>query len=570
MPGFNLFYNLSNICIDRKESLVCDTIDGVNFQINRFTINKFMNDKLFFEKEEIILVLEGVILNKIDLLQKYKYNSWKDLVLALYKNNKDFFKEFRGSFSGLIYDKKLDECIVFTDHLGTKHLYYYLENQSLFVSSEISDIYFYFKGKNIDYQLDIDSAYNLLSYGYMLEDDTLCNKIKKIKPGTYIYLKNNKIENIEYYKLPLAAKTIHLNENEIIDKIDEKFRKAVQMQFEKDIEYGYNHFVALSGGLDSRMTSWVAHEMGYVNQINFTFSQSDYLDETIPKKIASDLKHEWIFKALDNGIFLKDIDAINMMSGGNVLYYGLAHGNSMLKLINFENLGILHSGQLGDIVIGTFIKTISESGLSKLDGAYSKTLLKRGENKTSNNTPEIIEQKLIYQRGINGANNGLVATQNYTETISPFYDIDFFEFCLSIPIELRMGHNLYKKWIINKYPKAAEYIWESIGKKISTKELNIEIKDKNISVSKIIPLILYKLGLKKSALNTKSHMNPLDYWYSTNENIRLFQEKYFKENIDLINDAKLKEDCSQLYNRGRAIEKNQVLSLLSAVKLFYS
>src|SRR5690606_29883838 len=299
-------------------------------------------------------------------------------------------KELRGSFSGLVVDKKNNECIVFTDHLGTKPLYYFADDQSVFVSSEISDLYAYFKSQNINYQLDVNAAYNLLSYGYMLNDDTLCEKIKKISPGKYIYIRNGKTENVEYYKLPLAAKKIALNEDEIISKIDEKFRKAIQKQFDKDIEYNYQHVVALSGGLDSRMTSWVAHEMGYVNQINFTFSQSDYLDETIPKKIASDLKHEWIFKALDNGTFLKDIDAINMMSGGNVLYYGLAHGNSMLKLINFDNLGILHSGQLGDIVIGSFVKIGRASCRERVEISVDAVAVKSDKSKSSSYSPEHI------------------------------------------------------------------------------------------------------------------------------------------------------------------------------------
>src|SRR5690606_20155317 len=471
MPGFNFFYNIPNFQIERKKSLVSGTISGDCFQVNRFTLNKFMNDKLFIEKEDLILVIEGVVLNQKQLLQKYKEDSWVDLVYTLYKKNNQFFKEFRGAFSGLIYDKKEKECIVFTDHLGTKHLYYYLENESLLVSSDISDLYAYFKENKIEYQLDIDASYNLLSYGYMLGNNTLCKKIKKLEAGSYISIKKDDISFGQYYKLPLSSKTTNLNESQIIDKIDEKFREAIKLQFDKDKEYGYKHLVALSGGLDSRMTSWVAHDMGYVNQINFTFSQSDYLDETIPKKIASDLKHEWIFKALDNGVFLKDLEEINLMTGGNVLYYGLAHGNSMIKLINFDNLGIIHSGQLGDVVIGTFIKTLSKEGLQKLDGAYSKTLLDKEANENKIDSVEDIEQKLIYQRGVNGANNGLVASQNYSETFSPFYDIDFFEFCLSIPIELRMGHNLYKKWILTKYPKAADYVWESTKKKINKKEI---------------------------------------------------------------------------------------------------
>lgn len=567
MPGFNFFYNIPNFQLKRKDSLVCDTISGDCFQVNRFTLNKFMNDKLFIEKQDVVLVIEGVVLNKKQLLQKYKEDSWGDLIYKLYKKNNEFFKEFRGSFSGLVFDREKKESIVFTDHLGTKPLYYYNKNESLFVSSEISDLYEYLKQSNKHYSLDVKAAYNLLSYGYMLNNNTLCEEIKKISPGSYIHVKNTTVECREYYKLPLASKSIALNESEIIERIDEEFRKAIKLQFDKDLEYGYKHFVALSGGLDSRMTSWVAHDMGYVNQINFTFSQSDYLDETIPKKIASDLKHEWIFKALDNGVFLKDLEEVNVMTGGNVLYYGLAHGNSMIKLINFDNLGVIHSGQLGDIVIGSFIKVLSKQGLQKSNGAYSKNLLVK--NKEIVESAEAIEQKLIYQRGINGANNGLIASQNYSETLSPFYDINFFEFCLSIPIKLRMGHNLYKKWILTKYPKASEYVWESTKKKINKKELAISYKGKIILFSKAIPLVLYKLGIKKSSLQTKSHMNPLDYWYSTNENIRFFQDKYFQDNINFLIDDKLKNDCIKLYREGNAIEKNQVLSLLSANKMFF-
>src|SRR5690606_34974394 len=98
MPGINFFYNLPNIKIDRNERLFCQTIEGSNFQINRFTLNKFMDDKLFVETNDLIIVIEGVILNKRKLLEIYKHNSWEELVYILYKNDKNFFKEFRGSF----------------------------------------------------------------------------------------------------------------------------------------------------------------------------------------------------------------------------------------------------------------------------------------------------------------------------------------------------------------------------------------------------------------------------------------------------------------------------------------
>ena len=64
-------------------------------------------------------------------------------------------------------------------------------------------------------------------------------------------------------------------------------------------------------------------------------------------------------------------------------------------------------------------------------------------------------------------------------------------------------------------------------------------------------------------------MNPLEYWYNTNSDIATFQDEYFKNTIDLVKNEVLRKDCEKLYTEGTAIEKNQVLTLLSALKLFY-
>ncbi len=60
------------------------------------------------------------------------------------------------------------------------------------------------------------------------------------------------------------------------------------MEFDKDIEYGYKHLVSLSGGLDSRMTTYVANDLGYGDSIvNLTFSKTNYVDEQTAKDIAN-------------------------------------------------------------------------------------------------------------------------------------------------------------------------------------------------------------------------------------------------------------------------------------------
>lgn len=563
MPGFNMA--IGNYAFRKRHFDSCkiefDSIDEREYGIQKFTLKKFENDKLFVNTDRFKLVLEGVILNKKDLINSDQ--TWEEAVLKLYVDKGDnFFSCFRGSFSGALYDKDLKKWIIFTDHIGSKHIYYYRVGNHIYCSSEISDMYAFFKENSINFSLDEQAAYMLLSFGYMLDDFTLCAQIKKLNPGCYIKLENDSFSIHQYYKLPESFDE-NISEEIAIEKIDELFRKAIILQFEKDREYGYKHFVALSGGLDSRMTSFVAHELGYTNQVNFTFSQSGYLDETIAKKIAADLKHEWIFKALDNGNFLNDIDEINYCSGGNILYYGLAHGNSALKLISFNNFGISHSGQLGDVVISTFgLGNVNENS-----NPYSSKLLNKVKS-TSKEFYSSLELKNMYQRGFNGANTGLLAIQNYTETISPFYDVDLMDYCFRIPIDLRNNHKLYKKWIIKKYPDAANYIWEKTGQKITSP--TYKIRGHELSIVQLINIFLLKMRLTKQASETPLHMNPLGYWYKTNPQLKIFQDNYFDENINRFNDhSQIKIDCTNLYRNGTGIEKNQALTLLSALKLFF-
>lgn len=533
-------------------------------------INKFQNDKLFQEDDNYLIILDGVVLNKHQVMSKYKGLSWFEVVIKLYQQSDTFFDEFRGSFSGVLYDKQRDRYIIFSDHIGTKFIYYTHTRDNLFVSSMMSEVYSFLKQNNIPYNLSIENAYLLLSYGYMLEDRTLCEEIKKIQPGHYLLYENNKLQEIQYFLLDNTPDNT-ITEKDAIEIMDKSFRSAVKLQFEKDKEYGYKHVVALSAGLDSRMTSWVAHELGYTDQLNITFSQSNYWDEIIPKKIASDLKHEWLFKALDNGLWLKDIDDITRITGGNVLYFGLAHGNSLMKYMNFNDLGLIHSGQVGDVVFGTFYssKDINKK-FSFGQGAYSKKYLSKLNDFKLKSIFVNEEITNFYYRGFSGANNGLLIDFNYTETISPFYDIDLLNVVLKIPVKYRYNHDIYKKWILAKYPKAAEYVWEKMGCRIDRKFGLLNIAGRKVAIEKLPIKVLNKLSNGKfSGIDNKKHMNPIGYYLNSNKELTEYIDKYFDDNVGLITNNYLKKDILEIKNNNNSIEKIQAISLLSALKMFY-
>ncbi|WP_374090220.1 hypothetical protein [Methylomicrobium lacus] len=577
MPGFIIapLQDSLNLSQEERKDLIVKRINTNELCIEQRTVNKFLNDKPFFETNEYCAILDGVILNSEYLNAKYHQKSFQDTLISMYEDNGEcFFDEFRGSFSGFFYDKKKEIKIIFTDHIGSKQVFYSKFSEKYIIASDINYIVGFYKNANIHYSLNRNAAYFLLTYGFMIEDHTLVNEIKKLKAGHCIKITQSTFEIKKYYNLcndPSYSKS----EQEIVDHIDGLFRQAVQRAFEKDREYGYKHLVGLSGGLDSRMTTWVANDMGYNEKIvNYTFSQSDYLDETTPKKIASDLKHEWIFKSLDNGLFLKDIDDTTRISSGGALYYGLAHGKSCLDLIAKRQFGIVHTGQLGDVVLGTFYSTLDKSKpFDVSDGAYSMVLKDKLDRSMFSEDYQNEEIFKFYTRGFAGANQGLLVAQEFSETYSPFYDIDFMEYCLSIPVELRANHYIYKKWIIDKYPHAASYVWEKTGARITDKSLNI--LGRRIPVSKlpkkILDFTLKKLGMAQTYLSSRSHMNPLEYYYATNNDLKIFLQRYFYENVKLLkHDKELFDDCNKLFENQTIIEKIQVITLLSAMKRYFS
>lgn len=377
-----------------------------------------------------------------------------------------------------------------------------------------------------------------------------------------------------------------MTEAEAVDGIDKLFRQSIKRAFEKDKEYGYKHIACLSGGLDSRMTVWVAHQLGYTDQLNITYSQSGYLDFSIAQQIATNLHHDWLYKPLDGGDCIRDIDTISAMTYGSANFFGLAHGMSMERLINYDNLGVIHTGQLGDVILGTYLKKMEYGQKPNVtDGAYSEELRERIENYQFKYDYEDKEIFMMYNRGFCGINQGLLTYQENTESYSPFTDVDFLEFAYSIPIELRSNHKIYIDWVLSKYPEAGEYIWESIGKKIqrleNRKPRTMKVFGYEVPHYSEPEFKVYLKGFirrhfsfsrKKRisttrTLSSKYYMNPVDYWYQTNPFLREFMESYWKENESLLPNDQLGEDMKHLFVDCVLYDKLHAMSVLATLKL---
>src|SRR3989339_21657 len=529
-------------------------------------IEKFKFDSIYYSNQDFELTTNGVFLGT-------SFNDEKELALYLIEEYQTkgfkFIKNLRGSFSITLHDKKQQISYVYTNHVGDKRIYYFKGTNEFIVSDSIKEMKNYCDQKRISVSLDQSSAYQLLTFGYLLHDNTLIAEFKRLLPGHFIKYENETASIHQYFILNYANPSQSVTENDIIENIDSLFRKAVILEYKKDTQYNLKHITSLSGGLDCRMNTWVANALNFSNITNFTFSQSGYLDQTIAQQIASDLNHEWIFKSLDHGDFLKDVEKIIELTEATTSYSNHCHSNNALTILNFQKFGVLHTGQIGDVMISSFMSEnqhnppyFAKYSSNKLLHKVSDDVLKNYENQ---------ELFLLYNRGFNGALAGHTLIQHYTEVASPFLDVDFMNYCLSIPLKLRKNHNIYKKWIIKKYPKAADYIWESLGTTIRAKTLNI--RGKTVPIQKL-PRFVWKgmelqLGLRsKTDTSSAFNMNPFDYWYRTNPLLPGFFNTYYQENIHRIPDPELQKDCELLFT-GTTVEKMQVLSLLAALKLIW-
>lgn len=604
MPGFVATIGTNiRVASSKEERCLINSIQGKNFFVEHRTNRKFSNDKFLFENDEYIYLLDGVVFNNHQLMEKYKCADWKECVTEMHRQDAlTFYNEFRGSFLGLVYDKKKDSWLFYTDHIGDKQIFYsHLEDGGWLIGTEMNYMADTMRLNNLQMTPNRDAAYMVITLGYVIENNTLVNEITKLVAGHYLLLNKEEIKEIQYHRFNNVP--IERSKEEMIEEIDKLFRNAVQLQFEKDKEYGYKHVAGLSGGLDSRMTVWVAHDLGYTHQLNMTFCQSNYLDFKVAQQIATDLRHEFIFKALDGGNCIYLIDDVSHLTYGMACFFGLAHGKSLFDNFNYNHYGTVHTGMLGDVVLGSYMDEASYRPALITDGAYSTEVVDKLRDYKFKYQYDNAEIYMMYNRGFGFCGQGtLTYDHTQTENYSPFCDVDFLEYCFSIPLAWRCGHKIYHEWILAKYPEAANYIWEKIGTTIieyknqkqtqSIKRHYMNIFGMQVPAPNdpyfgeyIKGFVLRRLGLRKKVgkqvqqtveenhtfmLDTKDNMNPVDYWYYGNPELRAFMDDYWKVNKNVVNDKQLLTDMTFLFEDCKATyDKLQPLTVLSAYKLIF-
>lgn len=525
---------------------------------------KFPEDIVDMQEEDVHCFFDGYIFDKDKLCKTYEEPTWTNVFAKNCRHN-IVENDYRGGFSGFVNKEQEQETIGFVDQMGVRTAFYYVSSNQLIISSNINFIVDILNKEKISIHLDETAARYMLSFGSMIDDSTMVKEIKRILPGCKVIFRDGRVIKEQYYRMDNTKRKQDMSEKDAMQLIDDKFRNAIRREFEKDKEYGYRHLVDLSGGLDSRMVCFVAHDMGYTDQVNFTYSRSKYLDFKISEKIAKDLKHDYLFQPLDTCNWMHEIDENVEKGYGLIRYNSLTGGNLFLKTINPDMFGMEHTGMVGDVIISSFYKdektamSMPQFGrhlyAEKMIYDFDDNILKQYRNQ---------ELFALYTRGLLNAQGSYFIRQNYFEPTSPFLDVDVVDACLSLPFDYRKKHYIYLKWINDYYPQASEYGWEKWG---GVKPKQSHIKYRRFVTAKRLLNIWGCRIFKKACTDS---MNPMDYWYNSDASLQNFYDSYFDKYICSSHiPQEMRKELEELYREGTACEKGMVLTVLGAVAKFF-
>lgn len=250
------------------------------------SLNKTM--PFFDSKNDNCSIFNGEIYNYKNLIQSenipYYGKSDGEVILPLYKKyGPEFFKLINGMFAIFIYDSAKNSILLARDHFGQKPLYYFFDGKNFLFSSELRS----FKNKYINFEIDKNSIYSYLRFGYIHSPNTIYKNIFKIEPGSFIEfnLNNFKISKFNFYN--------HFD-YEVDDEIDyedakktvrEKLIASLERRFQGDFEVNF----ALSGGLDSSVLALISQQI-LGKKINTYTIENDfpYLSEQQNQKFNED------------------------------------------------------------------------------------------------------------------------------------------------------------------------------------------------------------------------------------------------------------------------------------------
>ncbi len=416
----------------------------------------------------------------------YRGSSDTEVILAMYQRKQEkLIHDLPGMFAFAIWDNEKQQLFCARDRFGEKPFYYAIgKNNEFIFASEIKAI---LASGLIQPKVNSEALSHYLQYGYVSSYQSIYNNIFTLPPAHQLIWKNGEIRVSRYYSLPARDRKIGLSDAK--EEFTYLLKNAVKKQLAADVEVGS----FLSGGLDSSsIVALVAEFLPHQMTISFGY---DHKDSEL--KFAKEIADKYKTRHIEIHEQKKDL-ATSLLTITPFLDEPFADRSC---IPHFEicksarkNLTVVLSGDVGDELFGGY-NFYTVENLLKNHFSYKNILaqfgLKLYQNikQTSFITQKNLEHKNILdfhqnsirnffnqeERNVLGISTDYhqpysfnpdpdslndimridlekfvpgnmmvksdrMAMANSLEVRTPFLDIDFAEFCIQLPEQLKLNN----------------------------------------------------------------------------------------------------------------------------------
>ncbi len=537
------------------------SMDKRHWQISHVSHGRFAQDQCFELDDRYLIAFEGISLtttSRIELVELLRAALEMDRPFGQMAS--DIADKIKGVYMICLIDLHLEKLLVMADPCGSLPLFYdAFVDTDVSISPRIEDLVHFRSREAKSSSLDEQAAYSMLTMGAMLGNQTMVTEIKRLHACEYLLWEHGKWTVSKYFDYRDIAYKDQSKE-EVFDRLDDLLGTSVQMALHKDRQYDFDSLMTLSGGLDSRYVVMQAHKLGAVPS-TFCMSQSGYKDHAISKQIASDLGLGYTFCPLDGGDYIHDVEENMDLYQGQIFYLTSAHLRRAMTYLDTSQMGLLHSGLLGDGRLGSQVSAAHpRAPWSFHRQAIDTSLWHRVEQQVNQIYQAYPHEDAcnFVERSCNQYISGAWMTAQSSYLWAPFMDFDFIRYSFTIPPRLKLRRRIYVEWLAARHPEMCEYKWEAYG-----------VKPK--SYARIQAGRFYRLSkalLRRIAPRSEGSMTPFACWAERDPSILEFMRNYIQERLQAIESSELKSDLVAQSASSSIMVLSQVMTVMSMISKF--
>lgn len=499
---------------------------------------------IFSENKNLCIMMEGEIYDyeniKDELIShghKFSINNDPEFILHLYEEyGKSFVSKLNGSFILIIWDKEKQELLIINDRYGLRPLYYTEQNGYLLFGTEIKAILQDASFKRI---IDDKAVSDFFTFGYILNDKTFFQGIKKLSPASIMTYNLNNIIIDEYWSFDFWDEHEIRSEDYNLKQFQRYLLKAVDRQMKGDYKIG----VQLSGGLDSRVIS-ASIDKQYYPIHSFTFGKLNSDDVKFANMLANKLgtyHHFFEYKSSDftsgaekavyltegmlNVLHIHRIQTcVEMKKYVDIVLNGAEALHIWYEISQMESIEKKHSINNEDNDLFQYMytpldesnskefaeKLFSEEYYSKIKNHPADSLIEMKMKVPINCSPfKKIEYYNLKRRQFNFTFNGIIFLRSQIEVRTPLFDNDLMDFIFTLPPKYRAEDKiLYTKTIHNIFPDLVSIPWQKTGLPIEASEISKRMYKLGQTRKLITNRFLQIINLSSLFEDNKSFVDP--------------------------------------------------------------